>query len=364
MRVPFSCLDREADILIGLGLLRDIEEVMRSGKFLFGPKATELEIKLSEMFGRPVVLVGSGTDALALSLKALGIGPGDEVAVPAISAIPTAVAVKMLGATPAYVDVDGSFTMDPACLETVVERRHRLKAVVPVHLYGNPANLSKIRVLCEARGLMLVEDCAQSFGGRSLSESPLGTLGSAGALSFYPTKNLGCMGDGGAVITCDDAMAQLIRELRFYGQETRNKMGRLVGMNSRMDEIQCAVTLRKLDMLPAQFGRRLEMKAMYDAAIGETRFWTPAWREGAMPHLYPIVSEDRAKAMSGLAERGVETIIHYPFHLMEAVEGQPGAGELSRAKGFANKVFSLPFNPWMTDEEIKHVLQAAKEIGQ
>lgn len=365
MNVPFSCFDREADVLIGLGLLRDIEDVVRSGKYLFGPKATELEIKLSEMFGRPVVLVGSGTDALALSLKAIGIGPGDMVAVPAISAIPTAVAVKMLGATPAYVDVDGGFTMDPSKLEAVANRCHRrLKAVVPVHLYGNPAELGKIRVLCENMGLALVEDCAQSFGGKSLSESMLGTLGSAGALSFYPTKNLGCMGDGGAVIACDEAMAQAIRELRFYGQETRNRMGRLVGMNSRMDEIQCAVALRKLDLLSAQFGRRLEMKAMYDAAVDETRFWTPMWRSGAMPHLYPIISENRARTMSELAARGIETIIHYPFHLMEAVEGCPGAGELSRAKGIVNKVLSLPFNPWMTDEEVRHVLQSVKEIGQ
>jgi len=362
MNVPFLNLDREAATLIGLGLMADIEEVVRSGRFLFGPKATELEIRLSEMFGREVVLVGSGTDALALSLKAIGVGPGDLVAVPAISAIPTAVAVHMTGAEPLYIDVDGGFTMDPRALERVASYP-RLKAVVPVHLYGNPAEIGKIRVICCANRLLLVEDCAQSLGAHS-HELPLGTLGSAGALSFYPTKNLGCMGDGGAVVACDKNLAQAIRELRFYGQETGHRMGRFIGMNSRMDEIQCAVLLKKLQLLPAQFGRRTEMKTMYDEAVAGTRFWTPGWREGAMPHLYPIAAEDRAKTVAALAEKGVETAIHYPFHLMEAVEGHPGAGELSQAKMYVSKVLSLPFNPWMTDDEIKHVLQSVKEVSE
>jgi len=362
MNVPFLNLDREAQMLIGLGLMADIEEVIRSGRFLFGPKAAELEIRLSEMFGREVVLVGSGTDALALSLKAVGVGPGDLVAVPAISAIPTAVAIHMVGAEPLYIDVDGGFTMDPRKLEKMANHP-RLKAVVPVHLYGNPADIGRIRVICCANRLILVEDCAQSLGAYS-HDLPLGTLGSAGALSFYPTKNLGCMGDGGAVVACDANMAKAIRELRFYGQETSHKMGRFIGMNSRMDEIQCAILLRKLQLLLAQFGRRREMKVMYDAAMAETRFWTPAWREGAMPHLYPIMAEDRAKTIAALAERGVGTAIHYPFHLMEAVEGAPGAGELSQAKMYVGKVISLPFNPWMTDDEIKHVLQSVKEVGE
>jgi dTDP-4-amino-4,6-dideoxygalactose transaminase len=361
MNVPFLNLDREAEILIGLGLMGDIEEVIRSGRFLFGPKAAELEIRLSEMFGRPVVLVGSGTDALVLALKALGVGRDDKVAIPAMSAIPTAVAVRMLGAEPVYIDVDGGFTMDPEKLANTLERCD-LKAVVPVHLYGNPANIGRIRVLCANAGVTMVEDCAQSLGARSAT-SVLGTLGMAGALSFYPTKNLGCMGDGGAVVACDEALAQAIRELRFYGQETSHKMGRFIGMNSRMDEIQCAILLRKLSLLPAQFGRRAEMKAMYDAAVAETHFWTPAWREGAMPHLYPIVAEDRRKTIAALAERGVGTAIHYPFHLMEAVEGRPGSGDFHQAKMYVGRVLSLPFNPWMTDDEIKHVLQSIKEVG-
>jgi len=362
MKVPFLNLDREAAILIGLGLMADIEEVVRSGRFLFGPKATELEIRLSEMYGRPVVLVGSGTDALALSLKALGVEPGDTVAVPAISAIPTAVAARMIGAKVEYVDVDESLTMDPFILEETAVRCPSLKAVVPVHLYGNPAAIDRIREVCGRRGIVLVEDCAQSFGARHTSE-PLGTFGSAGALSFYPTKNLGAFGDAGAVVACDEALAKAIRELRFYGQETSHRMGRFVGMNSRTDEIQCAVLLRKLDMLPAQFKRRLEMKAMYDATVAETEFRTPQWRDGAMPHLYPVMSENRAKAISALSSKGVETAIHYPFHLMEAVEGRPGSGHLSTAKACVGNIFSLPFNPWMTDKEIEHVLKSVKEAG-
>jgi len=361
MNVPFLNLDREASILIGLGLMTDIEEVIRSGRFLFGPKATELEIRLSEMFGRPVVLVGSGTDALALSLKALGVGPGDAVAVPAISAMPTAVAVHMVGADPIYIDVDSSFTMDPRRLEEATNNP-RLRAVIPVHLYGNPAEIGKIRIICNKARLFLVEDCAQSFGASS-SVSLLGTIGMAGALSFYPTKNLGCMGDGGAVVACNETMAQSIRELRFYGQKSRFAMGTRIGINSRMDEIQCTILLKKLQLMPSQCSRRKEMKAVYDDAIKDTRFWTPAWRNGAMPHLYPIAAEDRAKTMAELAEKGVGTDIHYPFHLMEAVENSPGSGELSQAAIYTKKVFSLPFNPWMTDDEIEYVLRAVKEVG-
>ncbi len=359
--VPFLNLDREASVLVGLGLMDDIEEVVRSGRFLFGPKATELEIRLSEMFGRPVVLVGSGTDAIALSLVALGIRAGDHVAVPMLSAMPTAVAVRMVGAVPVYVDVDGGFTMDPEKLRRAMAL-HPIRAVVPVHLYGNPADIGRIRILCTQGDAILIEDCAQSFGAKSLT-SALGTLGSAGALSFYPTKNLGAMGDGGAVIACDEGMAEAVRELRFYGQDGKRRLSRLGGMNSSMDEIQCAILLRKLGLLGAQFARRLEMKAMYDEALSGTRLWTPGWREGAMPHLYPVSAEDRDATVSALAVRGVETAVHYPFQLMEACERAPGSGELSQAKIYSRHILSLPFNPWMTDDEIAHVLGAVREVG-
>jgi dTDP-4-amino-4,6-dideoxygalactose transaminase len=362
MKVPFLNLAREAETLVALGLMADIEEVVRSGRFLFGPKAMELEIRLSEMFGRPVVLVGSGTDALAISLKALGVGPGDKVAVPSLSAIPTAVAVRMTGAEPVYIDVDGGCTMDAIHLEREVSR-HLVKAAVPVHLYGNPADIGRIRTICSMNRVMLVEDCAQSFGAVG-NGSLLGTIGMAGALSFYPTKNLGCMGDGGAIVACSERMAQAARELRFYGQKDRQSIGSAgIGMNSRMDEIQCAVLLRKLQLFPAQSGRRREMRTMYDAAVSQTAFGTPEWREGAVPHLYPIMSANRPRTMAAFAEKGIETDIHYPFHLMEAVERAPGSGEFSEAKRRADSVLSIPFNPWMTDEEIKHVLQAVREIG-
>jgi len=360
MRVPFLNLDREADILIGLGLMKDIEDVIRSGHFLFGPKATELEIRLSEMFNRPVVLVGSGTDALALSLKALGIGYGDRVAIPAFSAIPTAVAVKMIGAIPVYVDVDFGMTM---CTNASTLKNLDVKAFIPVHLYGNPADIETIKYHCVKRGISLVEDCAQSFGA-TFDENLLGTFGMSGALSFYPTKNLGCMGDGGAVIACDEQMAKAIRELRFYGQETRNRMGRMIGMNSRMDEIQCAILIKKLQLFPAQAKRRIQMLEQYREALLKTPFRMVAWRKGALPHLFPIMSNNRDRVVAMLAKREVETSKHYPFHLMETVEGRPGAGLFSNAKEFSETVISLPFNPWMTDDEIDHVLKSVMEVGE
>jgi len=360
MQIPFLNFEREVEELIKIGLMTDIENVIRSGCFLFGPKMGELEMKLSELFERPVVMVGSGTDALALSLKALGIGNGDLVAVPMLSAIPTAIAVKMIGAKPIYVDVDGSFTMDPERLRSIVAK-HDIKAVIPVHLYGNPANIVQIKTICQENNLVLIEDCAQSFGARGRS-GWFGTYGMAGAFSFYCSKNLGAFGDAGCIVAGDENLAQALRELRFYGQKSKNEMGKFVGMNSRADEIQCVILLKKLQILPALLEKRLEMKEAYDKALTETPFWTPEWHKGAMPHLYPIACENRKDVINKLSERGIETAIHYPFHLEEVVESKPACGEFSMAKQYSKKILSIPFSPWMTQEEIDYVLTSLKEI--
>ena len=367
LQIPFLNLSREGQRLLDDGLLDDIANVIRDGRFLFGPNALAVERRLSEEYfdGWPVVLVGSGTDAICLSLKALGVGPGDKVAVPAISAIPTAIAVKMTGAEPVYLDVDASMTMDPACLERAIEHDPAIKAALPVHLFGNPAQIGKIRLICAKHGILLVEDCAQSFGAKIPAGNPLGTLGAAGALSFYPTKNLGCFGDGGAVVCCDERMAADIKKLRFYGQTDCCHVGRQWGMNSRMDEIQCAVLRKKLDRLPEDLNRRLEMKAKYDDVVKDLpQIWTPSWREGCMPHLYPVLGPNREALKEALVKRGVTTSIHYPFHLREAIEGAPGAGNATDAKRWVGQLLSLPFNPWMTDEEADRVLEVLSEATE
>lgn len=358
MKVSFSNLKRESEVLIQLGLMDDIQEVIKSGHFLFGPKMTEFEIRLSEMFKRPVVCVGSGTDALILSLMSFGIGNGDNVIIPNFSAIPTAVAVKSVGANPIYVDVDESFTINIEKISDIVSKKE-IKAIIPVHLYGNPVEIEKIHLLCIENNILLIEDCAQSFGS-SFKNKLLGTFGMSGALSFYPTKNLGCMGDGGAVVACDDKMADKIKELRFYGQKSSYNMGNFIGINSRMDEIQCTILLKKLSLLQAQRNRRIEMKALYDLTLYPIK--TPVWRSGAVPHLYPIISKNRVKTASQLAEKGIETLIHYPFNLEEAIEKIPGRGFYSKAYEFSKSVLSIPFNPWMTDDEIGYVLSSLKEI--
>lgn len=360
MKIPFLNLDREASILIGLGLMDDIQDVIKSGRFLFGPKLTELEIRLSEMFKRPTICVGSGTDALILSLMAFGIRNSDNVIIPSFSAIPTAIAVKTVGANPIYIDIDSSFTININKLSEEIKKRE-IKAVIPVHLYGNPSEMEKIRLLCIENNIILIEDCAQSFGS-SYNQIPLGTFGMTGALSFYPTKNLGCMGDGGAVVCCDSKLTDKIKELRFYGQKSSYNMGNFIGINSRMDEIQCTILLKKLPLLQAQKNRRIEMKNIYDSAVQNTQFSTPYWRNGAVPHLYPIISKNRNKTINLLAEKGIEALIHYPFCLEEAIEKKPGLGFFSKAKKYSDSVLSLPFNPWMTDNEIEYVLSAIKEI--
>jgi dTDP-4-amino-4,6-dideoxygalactose transaminase len=360
-KVPFSYFDREANVLLFEGLLDDIKGVIESGRYLFGPLSIKLEEKLSSLFKSQAVLVGSGTDAIALSLKALGIGPGDKVAVPMISAMPTAIAVKMIGADAAYIDVDESFTMSPIKLIQAIKQDYSIKAVLPVHLYGNVANIDYINEICQKFNLYLVEDCAQSFGAKTVTNGRmLGTIGISGALSFYPTKNLGSMGDSGCVITSEIDFANDIKQLRFYGQKSKSKIGERYGMNSRTDEIQCAILLKKLERIHICADNRKKLKKLYDKHLNVR---TIDWKDGALPHLYPIrvgadVRDDFIKSVN---KKGVELGSHYPFHLQEAIEKTPGVGRNTLAGRYVKEIVSIPFNPWITHIEAEYVIMAIND---
>lgn len=358
MHVPFLNISRSMSFHT---CSADIEKIFSSGRYLFGEFSKNLENKLSHIFDAEVVTVGSGTDALALSLMSLGVGRNDRVIVPAYSAIPTAVAVKMTGAEPLYVDVDlKTGCMEPNLLSQALDKYHDIKAVIVVHLYGNVADMSMIRGLCRGRNIPVIEDCAQSYGSMSLAQLT-GLHGTMGAFSFYPTKNLGCLGDGGAVITKNSRLAEKVRELRFYGQKSSYVMGDQHGLNSRMDEIQCAVLLKKLENVDVEFSKRKKMKLKYDKALsGFEYIKTLEWDFGAIPHLYPIFVSNRKSFQAKMLERGVVTAIHYPFTLPAAVSKiyEP----FSNAEYLSERAVSLPFNPWMTESEINHVLDVTISV--
>lgn len=364
MQIPFFLMERESQNLLDGGILSDIENVIKSGKYLFGPNMEKLEEYFSSYFNSYATLVGSGTDALFISLKALGIGPGDKVAIPSFTAIPTAIAVKLLGAEPIYVDINDSMTMDVKILEETLDLYNNIKAVIPVHLFGNTANITGIVSLCNHRYIPVVEDCAQSLGS-CVNEKLTGTFGISGAFSFYPSKNLGTMGDGGMIITKDKSLADLFKELRFYGQSAKYKMGYHCGINSRMDEIQCAILLKKIESLNYIIESRKQMKIRYDNAFRSSSklLWMPDWNEGAVPHLYPILSIHKEKIIKNLKDRGVETAIHYPFCLPEEIEKKPGLAYGTKAKKYSQIIFSIPFHPWLMKEEEDYILNAINETS-
>jgi dTDP-4-amino-4,6-dideoxygalactose transaminase len=326
----------------------ELASTIASGRYLFGNKAEELEKVLSERFNGEAVLVGSCTDALYLSLKA--INAKHQVIVPAVSAIPTAVAVKMAGLEPVYVDVESNTrTICPIQLEKTLEENPLVSAVIVVHLYGNWAHMYAIKSICDAKNIPIIEDCAQSFGG-GMYESASGLMS---AHSFYPTKNLGCMGDGGAVITKDTSLAAQLKELRFYGQKSSYVMGHTHGINSRMDELQCTILLEKMKYIDEIEAKRRHMLRRYNEYLKPV-VNTLEWDMSAMPHLYPIFVNDRIAFRKKMDSAGIQTAIHYPFTLPAAVSKDYGS--YPAAEYCSQEEVSIPFNPWMTEEEIEYVL--------
>jgi len=347
-----------------------IARVLESGWFILGPEGEALERELAEAFGSAhCVGVGNGTDALQLALEALGIGAGDEVVTSPLSAAFSGLAIVRAGARPVFADVDDeTLTLSPAAAEAAITDRTR--AVMPVHLYGHPADMEEFLELAHARGLRLVEDACQAHlarvGGRAA-----GTIGEVGALSFYPTKNLGALGDGGAVLTGSDEIAGRVRQLRNGGQSDRYHHD-LPGTNSRLDELQAAVLRVGLRHLRAWNERRRALAALYTAELEGTALRLPReqpWAR-AVWHLFVVRHPRRDALREALERRGVATLIHYPLplHVQKAFAALGGrAGDFPVAERACGEVLSLPLYPEMSDEEARRVAAAARaalaEIG-
>ena len=349
-----------------------VARALESGWYILGQEVRGFETEFAAWLGRGTAIgCGNGTDAIVLALRGLGIGPGCSVVTVSHTAVATVAAIEMTGAVPLLIDVEPDYyTMDPAELAAVLASPPPglppIRAVLPVHLYGQPADLDAIVPLCWRYGVALVEDCAQAHGAR-LHGHRVGTFGDAASFSFYPTKNLGALGDGGAVVARDDATAARIAALRQYGWR-KHYISDDVGMNSRLDELQAAILRVKLAYLDAANARRQAIAAAYDAALAGTSLTVPVRRPGAehVFHLYVTRTDHRDSVQAVLRELGVGTGIHYPMpvHLQPAYAGRAALGPSGCAvtAGLAPLVLSLPLFPELTDAQVDQVCAALRRL--
>ncbi len=359
--IPVLDLKREYEAL-KTDIDAAIARVLASGAFVGGAEVAALEAELARYLGVPhVVTVGSGTDALTIALRALGIGPGDEVITTPFTFIATIEAILHAGARPVLVDIDPeTFNLDPAGLEAA--HTERTRAVLPVHLYGQPAAMDAIRAFAERHGLVVVEDAAQAIGARC-GQGRVGALGHAAGFSLYPTKNLGAYGDGGFIATADPEVAEAARSLAVHGQAGRYHHVRRAGYTSRLDALQAAILRVKLPHLEAWNARRREIAAAYRAAL-EDVVWVPREAPGVYHvwHQFTVRTPERDRLAAHLKAHGVGSAVHYPApaHLQPAYRDLAEEGSLPQAERAAREVLSLPLHPFLTDAEVARVIEAVR----
>jgi dTDP-4-amino-4,6-dideoxygalactose transaminase len=338
--------------------------VMEKGRFVLGEEVRGFEAELAAYIGVAYgVGVGSGTEALHLALAACGIGAGDEVITVAHTAVATVAAIELSGATPVLVDIDPDYyTLDPSKLEAAIGPR--TKAVVPVHLYGQAADLSPVIEIARKRGLRVIEDCAQAHGAMYQGRR-VGAWGDMACFSFYPTKNLGALGDGGMIVTDDPELADRARLLREYGWAERN-VSTVAGWNSRLDELQAAVLRVKLRHLDRDNQSRQQLALFYDRALSEYQLKQPKVRpEGThVFHLYVVRTAERDELQAFLRARGIGALVHYPV----PVHQQPayckrlrGADSLPETERIAREVLSLPIYPELNPDEANQVVTTVRD---
>jgi len=361
MNVPFLDV-RAAYLELGSEIDAAVARVLDSGCYILGPEVEAFEDRFAAYVGaKHCVGVASGLDALHLTLRALGVGPGDEVIVPSNTYIATWLAVTQCGATPVPVEPDeATHNIDPSRIEAAITGR--TKVILPVHLYGQPADLDEIVRVADRHGLRVLEDAAQAHGARYKGR-PIGGHGTIVAWSFYPGKNLGALGDGGAVTTDDDEMAERLRRLRNYGSPEKY-VHETVGYNSRLDPLQAAVLGVKLSYLDEWNERRKAVAKAYAALDGAPGLITPSVPPWADPvwHLYVLRVTARDEFREALAAGGVTTLIHYPIppHRQLAYRGHPVATRaLPVAERLAGELVSLPIGPHLSEEQLNRVIEVA-----
>ena len=365
MHIPFGDFKRQY-----FELQRELDDavlqVMRSGSYILGPTVKGFEADFAAYCEVPHCIgVGNGTDAIQLGLVALGVGVGDEVITVANTGVPGTAAIVAIGAIPVFVDVDPvTRNMDPRCIEQAITPR--TKAIMPVHLYGLMADMPAILKIANHHGIPVIEDVAQAHGAR-LHGARAGSMGAVAAFSFYPSKNLGAIGDGGAITTTDAGHDELLRKLRVYGWERKYYSTVDAGMNTRLDEVQAAMLAVKLRYLDASTARRVKIASYYReqcADLGLILPTTPAGYE-AVYHLFVVESAHRDAYMTLLKAAGVSTDIHYPMatHHQPIYKRYAPNGGLAVTERQSQTVFSLPNFPELTDSEVEFVAQTVRSVA-
>lgn len=338
--------------------------VLRSGWYILGSELEAFENNYARYIGtRYCAGCGNGLDALSLACRAIGISEGDEVIVQGNTFIASAMGISAAGGKPVFVEPDEYYQLDPAQIEPHITGR--TKAVMVVHLYGQTASMDEIKAICDKHGLKIIEDCAQSHGAYAGGKKS-GSIGDIGCFSFYPSKNLGCFGDGGAVVTDNEEYYERIRQLRNYGSRVRYYNEEL-GVNSRLDEMQAALLSVRLSHLEELNAERKAAAAFYDERIRNPKVMTPVCRNGAdhVYHQYVIRCRERDALAEHLRSRGVDTIIHYPIppHLSKAYAFLGiKEGSLPITEEYADTVLSIPMYNGITREEQQTVIEAINEF--
>jgi dTDP-4-amino-4,6-dideoxygalactose transaminase len=366
MRVPLSkpYVDQE--------IKARVLDVIDSGLYILGAHCKDFEKEFAQFIGvKHAVLTSSGTSAIFLSLKALGVGPGDGILVPSLTAFPTVEPVFHVGATPIFVDIDESFTIDPKHIREILQKGSfgpkikKIKGMIPVHLYGHPADMDLILDLANQYRLFVLEDCCQAHGARYKGKR-VGSMGIAGCFSFYPSKNLTVFGDGGIFVTSDEKMAEACRMLRDHGRKKKYEH-EWVGYNLRFNEIQAAVGRLQLQRLDRFNESRRKIAQWYSDGLRELPVITPKVKDWAEPvfHLYVIQTPKRDQLATYLKEKGIQTGIHYPIpcHSQPAVKTMLGPQpKLERTEEAAEKILSLPIYPELDQEKVDFVCATIKEF--
>lgn len=341
----------------------NIQHVLAHGQFILGPEVAELEEKLAAYIGaRHCITVANGTDALQIAQMALGIGPGDEVITPGFTYIATAETVALLGAKPVYVDVDPrTCNLDPAMLAAAITPR--TKAIIPVSLYGQCADMDAINAIAARHGIPVIEDAAQSFGA-SYKGRKSGNLSTIACTSFFPSKPLGCYGDGGAIFTNDDELATVTRQIARHGQDRRYHHIR-VGVNSRLDTLQAAILLPKLEILAEEVQLRQQVAANYDRLFKEAGIDTTPYIE---PHnvsawaQYTVRVDDRDAVQEKLKAAGVPTAVHYPIPLNKQPAVADANAKLPHGDAAAARVMSVPMHPYLLKKDQEHIAEILRKV--
>ncbi len=363
--IPFIDLKTQYEALKG-DIQARIQGVLDHGQFIMGPEVAESEELLAKFVGsRHAITCSSGTDATVLAMMALGIGPGDEVILPAFSFIATAETVILVGATPVYIDIDPlTYNLDPKKIEEAVTSK--TKAILPVSLYGQPAEMDEINAIAKKHNLYVIEDAAQSFGSSYKGKRSC-NLSLIGCTSFFPAKPLGVYGDGGAIFTNDDELAKVLKQIRFHGQQERYYHVR-IGMNGRMDTLQCAILIPKLKRLPWELEQREKWAQKYNERL------MPLQKNGLVLPLiasdrqscwaqYTLRVKDRSQFQAKLNDLGVPTSVHYP----RTMPDQPAYTKIGRihdireSQRAAEEVISLPMYPDMNEQIFDRICSAVEK---